>query len=184
MSDSPQIPRDREGGILKRQPLNTNPAFASNFRLVIPKVRGGVYFCTEVSFPELVCDPVKIPVPMAPSLKFFGNKVSHGDLSVKFVVNEDYSNYGQMNDWFKSTLVFSDFFTGNTSSSIDIVTNTGYLLILTNKKTPIAKFHLNGLMITGLSSIEYNSAMTDASATTATATFQFSTYDLEAIVDG
>ena len=184
MSDLPQIPRVREGGILKRQPLNTNPAFSSNFRLVIPKVRSGVYFCTEVIFPDMTCDAVKLPVPMAPSIKFFGNKVAHGDLSVKFVINEDYSNYNQMSDWFKSTLVFGDFFTGNTSRDNNIISNQGHLLILSNKKNPIAKFHMHGLMITSLSSIDYNSAMTDASATTATATFQFSTYDLEALVDG
>ena len=132
MSDLPQIPRDREGGILKRQPLNTNPAFSSNFRLVIPKVRSGVYFCTEVTFPDMTCDAVKLPVPMAPSIKFFGNKVAHGDLSVKFVINEDYSNYNQMSDWFKSTLVFGDFFTGNTSRDNNIISNQGHLLILSN----------------------------------------------------
>jgi hypothetical protein len=184
MSDLPKIPNDREAGILAGQPVDTNLAFASNFRLVIPKIRTGVYFCTEVSFPDMTCDPLRLPVPFAPSLKFFGNKVSHGDLSMKFIVNEDYSNYNQLNDWFKATLVYEDFFKTGSDTGINIVSNTGHLLILSSKKTPIAKFRLNGLMITGLSSIEYNSALTDSTATTATATFQFSTYDLEEITNG
>lgn len=101
-------------------------------------------------------------------------------MSVKFIVNEDYSNYNQMNDWFKQTLVYEDFFKTGTDLSINLLSNAGQLIILNNKKNPIASFKIQGLFITGLSSIEYNSALTDATPATATATFQFSTYDLEA----
>ena len=180
-SDTPKIPTDRKAGILQNQPVNTNIAFASSFRLMIPKVRLGLYFCTEVTFPDLTCEPVRLPMPFAPSLKFFGNKITHGDMTVKFVINEDYSNYNQMNDWYKTSLVYEDFFkTGNDLNS-NLVSNSGTLLILSSNKNPIAQFRLNGLLITGLTSIEYNAALTDASPTTATATFQFSSYDLEAI---
>jgi hypothetical protein len=176
------IPKDRVAGIFNEIPADTNVAYASNYRLFIPKVRLGVYFCTEVTFPGWECPPVRLPVPFAPSLKFWGNKVSHGEMSLKFIVNEDYSNYNQMSDWFKNSLVWEDFF--KTGNDLQLLSNTGHLLILSGKKNPIAKFKIDGLMITGLSSIEYNSALTDASATTATATLQFSTYELEEVVNG
>ena len=145
-----------------------------------------MYFCTEVTFPDMTCEAIKLTpsIPVMGSVKFFGNKIAHGDMSVKFMVNEDYSNYTQMSDWFKATMVMSDFLPGNMDTGINVVSNVGHLLILSNKKNPIAKFQLNGLMITGLSSIDYNSALTDATATTATATFQFSTYDLEPYING
>jgi len=177
MANTPNIPDDRIAGILNQQPPNTNVAYASNFRLFIPKVRLGVYFCTEVTFPGWECPPVRLPIRFAPTLKFWGNKVTHGEISVKFIVNEDYSNYYEMSDWFKKSLVWEDFFKNGTD--VQLLTNTAHLLILSNKKNPVATFKINGLMITGLSSIDYNSGTTDAPITTATATLQFSTYDLE-----
>lgn len=45
----------------------------------------------------------------------------------------------------------------------------------------MARFRFDGMMITALTSIEYNSALTDATATTATATFAFTSYDLDTL---
>jgi hypothetical protein len=137
----------------------------------------GVYFCNEITFPGWDCPPVRLPVPFAPSLKFWGNKITHGELTVKFLVNEDYSNYYEMSDWFKKSLVWEDFL--KNGNDFQLLTNIGHILILSNKKNPLAKFRINGLMITGLSSIDYNSGTTDTPIATATATMQFSTYDLE-----
>lgn len=157
-------------------PLNTNFAYATNFHLTIPKISEAVYFCTEVVFPEFSCDAIRLPARFAPTLKFYGNKINHGDMTVKFIVNEDYSNYRQVESWFKSTLVWEDFF--RTGDDFRQLSNVGQLLILSNKKNPIARFVLNGLFVTNLTNIEYNSALTDTPVSTATATFQFSTYDL------
>ena len=181
MAEKPMIPQDRVGGILQSMPENTNIALASNYRLVIPKIRSGIYFCTEINFPDMTCEPVRVPMRMAPALKFFGNKITHGDMTVKFIVNEDYSNYQQMVDWYKSTLVYEDFFKTGIDTSINLLSNVGHLLILSSKKNPLARFRFDGLMITALTSIEYNSALTDATATTATATFQFTSYDLDTL---
>ena len=118
---------------------------------------------------------------MAPALKFFGHKITHGDMTVKFIVNEDYSNYQQMVDWYKSTLVYEDFFKTGIDTSINLLSNVGHLLILSSKKNPVARFRFDGMMITAITSIEYNSALTDATATTATATFAFTSYDLDTL---
>jgi len=179
MKKTPTIPTDRQAGILANQPIDTNPAFASNYRLVIPKIRLATYFCSEVSFPDFSCEALRLVHPFAGYLKFFGNKVAHGDMNIKFLVNEDYSNYNQLNDRFKATLVYEDFFKNGTDTSSNLLSNTGHLLVLSNKKNPVARFRFDGLMITNLSSIEYNSALTDAQPATATATFAFSTYDLD-----
>ena len=90
MEPFPRVPDDIKFSPLNRQPINTNPSFSTNFRLMIPKIRSGIYFCTEATFPSLTMEPIKVPVPLSPSLKFFGNKIDHGDLSVKFIVNDDY----------------------------------------------------------------------------------------------
>lgn len=176
----PKIPDDITHGGLNRQPINTNPAFSTNFRLMIPKVRSGVYFCTEVTFPDLSMEPVRVPVPFSPTVKFFGNKIDHGELGVKFIVNEDFSNWFEMSEWFKKSLNYYGFFKdGSQARMLNIITNSGQLLILNNKKHPVARVVFDGLMITGLSNIAMNSAVADAPMITCDATFQFTSYDLK-----
>lgn len=175
----PHIPDDIVPGRLNQQPIDTNPAFSTNFRLMIPKVRSGVYFCTEVSFPSLSMEPVRLRVPFGPSLKFFGNKIEHGELIVKFIVNEDFSNYFEMSDWFKKTLNYYDFFKDNSQARmLNQITDSSQLLILNNKKNPVARVVFDGLFITGLSNIPMNSSVADPPIIVCDATFQFTSYDI------
>jgi hypothetical protein len=174
------IPDDIVHGGINRQPLNTNPAFSTNFRLMIPKVRSAVYFCTEVSFPSMTMEPIRVPIPLAAQAKFFGNKIEHGDLSVKFIVNEDFSNWFEMSDWFRKSLNYYGFFQDNSQARMmNLITDSGQLLILDNKKHPVARVMFDGLMITGLSNIPMNSAVADAPFITCDATFQFTSFDIK-----
>lgn len=180
MPELPKLPDDIVYGALNRQPKNTNPAFTTNYRLMIPKVRSGVFFCTEVSFPALTMEPVKIPVPLAPSLKFFGNKIDHGELVVKFLVNEDFSNWYEMSDWFRKSLNYYGFFKDNSQARLlNNITDSGQLLILNNKKYPVARILFDGLMITGLGAMPMNSGVADAPFITVDASFQFTAYDIK-----
>lgn len=177
----PKLPDDIIHGGLNRQPINTNTAYSTNFRLMIPKVRTAVYFCTEVSFPDLSMEPIRVPVPFAPSLKFFGNKIEHGELAVKFIVNEDFSNWFQMSEWFKKSLNYYGFFQdGSQARMLNLIADSGQLLILDNKKAPVARVLFDGLMITGLSNIPMNSAVADAPIIVCDATFQFTSYEIKA----
>jgi hypothetical protein len=171
---------DRKAGIANRQPINTNPAFTTNFRLMIPKVRGGVFFCTEVSFPQTTMEPLKIPVPLSPSLKFFGDKLQHGEMTVKFIINEDFSNWFELTDWFRKTQNYYGFFQdGSQARMLNEIADSGQLLILNNKKNPVARIHFDGLMITALGNMPMNSAVADNSILSCDATFQFTGFDIK-----
>ena len=176
----PRVPDDIKFSSLNRQPMNTNPSFSTNFRLMIPKVRSGIYFCTEATFPSLTMDPIKVPVRMAPSLKFFGNKIDHGNLEVKFIVNEDYSNWIEMSDWFRKSLNYYGFFSDRSDARLrNIITDSGQLLILNNKKYPVARVLFAGLMITSLAGMPMNSSVADNTPLICDATFQFTSYDIK-----
>lgn len=177
---APKLPDDIDFGILNRQPIDTNPSFTTNFRLMIPKVRKGVYFCTEVSFPSMTMEPLKVPVPQAPALKFFGDKIDHGDLGVRFIVNEDFSNWFEMSDWFTKSLNYYGFFRdGSQARMLNEIADSGQLLILNNKKNPVARILFDGLIITGLGGMGMNSAVADNSILVCDATFQFTSYDIK-----
>ena len=176
----PQLPDDITYGILNRQPVETNPSYVTNFRLMIPKVRKGVFFCTEVSFPSMTMEPMKVPVPLAPSMKFFGDKIEHGELGVKFIVNEDFSNWFEMSDWFRKSLNYYGFFKdGSQARMLNEIVDSGQLLILNNKKNPVARILFDGLLITGLGGMGMNSAVSDNSILVCDATFQFTSYDIK-----
>jgi hypothetical protein len=180
MEPFPRVPDDIVQSALNRQPVNTNVAYSTNFRLMIPKVRSGIYFCTEVTFPSLTMEPVKVPVPFAPSLKFFGNSIEHGDLTVKFIVNEDYSNWNEMSDWFKNSLNYYGFFRDNSQARLlNVITDGGQLLMLNNKKHPVARVLFDGLMITSLGALPMNSGVADNTILTCDATFQFTSFDIK-----
>lgn len=177
---TPKIPDDIIFGALNRQPQDTNPAFVTNFRLMIPKVRRGVFFCTEVSFPSMTMEPLKVPVPLAPSLKFFGDKIEHGDLGVKFIVNEDFSNWFEMSDWFRKSLNYYGYFQdGSQARMLNEIVDSGQILILNNKKAPVARILFDGLMITGLGGMAMNSAVSDTTTLVCDATFQFTSYEIK-----
>lgn len=174
-----KIPDDIIHSSLLRQPDNTNPAFVTNFRLTIPKVRKGVFFCTEVSFPSMTMEPIKMPVPLAPAMKFFGDKIEHGELGVKFIVNEDFSNWLEMADWFSKSLNYYGFFQdGSQARMLNEIVDSAQILILNNKKNPVARILFDGLMITGLGGMGMNSAVADNTILVCDATFQFTSYDI------
>jgi hypothetical protein len=176
----PQIPIDSIAGAFSRQPIDTNASYVTNFQLMIPKVRKGVYFCTEVSFPSMTMEPLKVPVPLAPAMKFFGDKVEHGDLGVKFIVNEDFSNWFEMSDWFRKSLNYYGFFKdGSQARMMNNIIDTGQILILNNKRNPVARILFDGLIITGLGGMSMNSAVSDTTSLICDATFQFTSYDIK-----
>ena len=58
-------------------------------------------------------------------------------------------------------------------------TDLKLLVMLNNKKNPVARIVFDGLMITGLSNIPFNSAVADAPIITCDATFQFTSYEIK-----
>lgn len=177
-----EIDSDRLAGITTKIPKNTNLAYSTNFRLMIPKVKQGVYFCTEINMPGLDMAPISLSFNRAATYNFYGDKITHGELTIKFLVNEDFSNWFELSDWFTKSINYYGFFRDDTQARMqDVLVDSGQLLILNNKKNPVAKFVFDKLMITGLGNMPMNSAVSDNSPITCDATFQFTSYDLEKI---
>ena len=174
-----RLPDDIVPSPLNRQPINTNPAFSTNYRLMIPKVRDGIYFCTEVVFPSMTMDTIKIPILTGNTLRFYGNKIEHGDLAIKFVVNDDFSNWKQMSEWFSETLDYYGFFRADARNRlVRGVTDSSQLLILNNKRNPVARVVFDNLFITSLGSLPMTSTVADNTTLSCDATFQFTSFDI------
>jgi len=165
---------------LTGQPTQTNLTNATNFRFMLPKVPNSVYFCQSVSFPNFSCPHIAIRTGRGAALKVPGTEVSHGDLSMTYIVNEDMSNYREMQGWFTKMSAFTDGFNGLLSTR-DWMSEQGQLMILTNRKTPVVRITFSGLFPTNLSAIEFDNTDTEGKVTVATATLGFTYYTMEAI---
>ena len=164
-------------GALANSPINTNLAMATNFRFVCEKVQGVTYFCTSATTPSLSSSPAILNHMFAANdIKFPGGR-SPSDLSIRFIVNEDFSNYMEMLRWQRSGVPYKDFneivpeYKGNV--------NHGKLFMLNNKKNPVVMMTFSNLIPTQISGFTLTQSETDPTPIYATVSFVFDAFRIE-----
>lgn len=171
------IPTPRNPSPLSRQPSERNLTSTVNFQFVLPKVPDCTFFCQSVSFPTISCPPTEYAYGTS-TLRVPSMDYSHTDLSFTFLVNEDLSNYKEMQKWFRTMSAFVDGFAGVLSAR-DWMSEQGQLIVLSNRKNPIARLTFRGLFPTSLSSFDFDNADSEARQIVATATMGFTYMDRE-----
>ena len=163
-------------GALNSNPINTNLATSTNYRFVCEKVPGVTYFCTSVQTPNLTSSPIAHNFMFAANdIKTPGGKVS-SDISLRFIVNDNFSNYMEMVRWMRSGVPYRDFkeivpeYKGNV--------NHGKLFFLNNKNNPILMMTFSNLIPTQISGFTLSNTEADPTVMTATVNFVFDTYDI------
>lgn len=166
-------------GALRGSSINTNLAASTNFRFMCDKVPGVTYFCTSATTPSLSGKPsVYHHMFAANEIKFPGGR-SPSDLSIRFIVNEDFSNYMEMVRWQRSGVPYRDFreiqpeYRGNR--------NDGRLLLLNNKKNPVILMSFSNLLPTQISGFNLSHAESDPTPVSATVTFVFDAFRIEPV---
>lgn len=177
MSKEYGIPEKPKSGSLQNQPVNTNLTNPTNFKFLLPKIPSSVYFCTAITVPGQSCEATVIKSGKGLAVKIPGQEVVHGDLSFNFLVNEDLSNYKELQEWFRTTLAFTDF--NGVANIANWMSNEAQIIFLSNKKTPTMRMSFYGIFPKNISSLGLNSADTDASNITATCTLGFTYYEME-----
>ena len=76
----------------KRQPVG--------FKFVIGRTPNVDYFCQSASIPEVSIGVREIPTPVKDYV-VPGDKMTFGDLNLRFLVNEDMDNYFEIYKWLK-----------------------------------------------------------------------------------
>jgi hypothetical protein len=169
------LPQLENFGSLANNPKNMNLATSTNFRFVCEKVPNVTYFCTSVNTPSLSSQPTSYNHLFAANdIKFPGGRAST-DISLRFIINENFSNYMEMVKWMRSGVPYRDFkeivpeYRGNV--------NHGKLFFLNNKKNPILMMTFSNLIPTQISGFTLTTTETEPSVLTATVNFVFDTFD-------
>lgn len=169
----PKIEPLEKFGILGNQAVNTNLALNTNFRFVLKKIPYCTYFCTSMTTPSSSADPILYDYITAAPLKIPGGR-TNTDVSIRFIISEDFKNYVEMVRWFRSSTAYKDF------SEIlpeDLVgPSDAQMLLLNNKKNPVYMINYRNMIPTSLSGFTLSSGETEPSVLTATVQFVYDTY--------
>lgn len=164
------------GGSERNNPSNTNLALPTNFLFTCSKLPNLAYFVQEFTLPDTGGEAFNVDYMIGPTVKIPKSSAVYGSISLKFLINEDFSNYHSLILWMLENTPYTDFLTTTKSNygSID----TASLILLTNKKVPYRKFQMTGLIPTDLSGVEFTTEATDANFLTATVKFAVSDFKI------
>ena len=125
-------------------------------------------------------NPINTNLATSTNYRFVCEKVPGGrvpsDISLRFIINDNFSNYMEMVRWMRSGVPYRDFkeivpeYKGNV--------NHGKLFFLNNKKNPILMMTFSNLIPTQISGFTLSNTEADPTVMTATVNFVFDTYDI------
>jgi len=176
MSEStPKIEQFEKFGVVGNQSINTNIALTTNFRFILKKIPYTTYFCTSITTPSSSSEPMNYDYITAAQLKLPGGR-TNTDVSIRFIISEDFKNYMEMVNWFRSSVAYKDF---DGLKPEDLIgPSDGQMLLLSNKKTPIYMINYRNLIPTTLSGFTLSSAESEPAVLTATVQFVYDTYNV------
>jgi hypothetical protein len=166
-------------GAIANNPKNTNIALPTNFIFTCSKLPSLAYFVQEVTLPDAGGEALSAEYMIGPTVKLPKSTAVYGSITLKFLINEDFSNYHSLINWMLENTPYTEFLTSQKPNfgSID----TASLILLTNKKIPYRKFEMTGLLPTELSGVEFTTEATDAIYLTATVKFSVSDFKMKSL---
>jgi len=163
-------------GAADSTPTNTNLLIPTNFMFSIKRVPNMKYFIQEFNLPESSSEPIAAEWAVGPSIKFPKSGFVYGTLTMKFLINEDFSNYYEIIRWMLEGTGYSEFIVKQRKNENAV--DDASLILLTNKKVPFRRIEFRSLIPTELSGIDFANDVTDITTLTATAKFSISGYQI------
>ena len=171
-----------------RQPKNLNYFIPTGFRFMIDKIPHVNFFCQSTNLPGLSAGQWLMTTPLR-DIPVAGDKVQMNELRVRFIIDEELQNWLEVYEWIKGITFPEDqeqyrrLANANTPSPWGEIYSDGILTILTSNKNIqyVAKF--TNLFPVDLTDIEMSSDVADAEVVASDATFAYTTYNIERIIE-
>ena len=168
------------------QITNRNFLSPAGFNFTITKTPKVSFFCSSASIPEITFDTNTQPTYLK-NIDIPGEKLEYQDLMVRFLVDEDLKNYMAIHNWmtgigYPETL--GDFKTETTaddgSRDMNQQFSDGSLSILNSQFRTNAIVKFKDLFPVSLTSLEFDTSVTDIQYFTAQANFKYLVYNIVA----
>ena len=177
-------PAERPGTPL----TNRNFLAPTGFKFSLKRSPAAAFFCNQANIPSMDLGVATQPSYLK-DIPTPGDKIDFGDLSIRFLVDEDLVNYMELQRWIRglgfpdSMKDFKDLekeavITPSFANKGDNIYSDGTLQILSSNL--VAKFNVNfkDLFPVSLSTITFDATDTDVEYFTAEATFKYTIYNL------
>ena len=168
----------------------TNRNFLSpvGFKFSLKRAPGVAFFCNQANIPSMDLGIAEqpsylrtIPVP--------GDKIQFGDLTLRFLVDEDLVNYMELQKWIRGLgfpesmnefreLESEAVLPGNFGNAGDDIYSDGTLQILSSNLVPSFQVVFNDLFPYTLSTITFDATDADIEYFTADVSFKYTIYNL------
>lgn len=168
-------------------PANINPLNPNGFIFSVSKLPELTFFVQDVDLPNLTIG-VATQSSSVHDIKIPGETAEYGDLTVSFLVDEEFANYKAIYAWMigltypEGHKIYTDFLNSDKNKNSYSELAKGYsdasLTILDSSNNPVQQFVFADAFPTSLSALEFSSQNTDVTFLRATATFSYSYYQL------
>jgi len=165
---------------------NRNFLSGIGFKFNLGKYPKVDFFCNTARIPELSLATTTQPSYLK-DIDVPGEKISYGDLTIQFLVDENMENYKTVYDWIvglgfpETAQQFKDVTTDNDGiRDMKEQFADGTLRILNSNFNEVAKVKFLDMFPVSLSSLDFDATSTDVNYFTAQATFKYTVYQLTA----
>jgi hypothetical protein len=181
-----------------RQPDKLDYLRPNGFYFLIQNFPQVTYFCQSATIPSINIGVATFPTPFVDIPKP-GEKIDFGELTIKFLIQENLSNYIELYNWLialgfpESRQQFQKKFggastispEGDGASSLRRTDAAEYsdatLLALDSNYNPVAEFSFKDCFPVSLTGIEFDVSSGDTQYFTAQATFRYQMFTVESL---
>lgn len=175
---------------LQKQLSNRNNLSPTGFKFSLAKYPKIDFFSNSAVIPEMNLG-VAIQPTYLKDIPIPGDKLSFGDFSLNFMVNEDMENYLLVYEWLRGfgypeslveyqNLLNLDENNPGQQTAISGMSD-GTLLIYNSSYNPVVKVVFKDMFPTSLSSLEFDAKNTDVNYLNAQVNFKYTIYDIKKI---
>ena len=167
---------------------NRNFLSPTGFRFVLRRSPKVAFFCNQANVPSMTLGIAEQPTYLK-NIPVPGDKIEFGDLTLRFLVDEDLKNYMEIQKWIRG-LGYPDKLTefddldrageifGRYAGDQDKIYSDGTLSILTNNLIPKYQIFFKDLFPYDLSTLSFDATQTDQEYFTADVSFKYTIYTI------
>ena len=177
-------PVDRPGTPLE----NRNFLSPVGFKFSLKRAPGVAFFCNQANIPSMDLGIAEQPTYLR-NIPTPGDKIEFGDLTLRFLVDEDLVNYIELQRWIRGLgypesmeefreLEGEAVLPGNFGQAGDNIYSDGTLQILSSNLVPSFQVVFNDMFPYTLSTVMFDATDTDIEYFTADVSFKYTIYNL------
>lgn len=163
-------------------PTNKNFLSPLNFKFQIKKTPHTNFFIQKVNIPSINLPDIMTPTPFI-DLPIPGDHLKYGEMNITFAVDEDLTNYMEINNWIVSIAQESSFDKYHEISNQPIYSGNGIysdisLFVLNSTKLPNYEITFIDAYPKALGDLVFNTTDGDVNYIQVSATFKYTRYEI------